>query len=128
MDKQIFLTGQHIPPQHKHAALKAVLHILNLWQCSIDEKQALLGIESRDTIFQCQQDPTAIDISGDCLERLSYLLNIHAALRTQLSDTHSIYTWVRKPNHHPFYDGNSAMDVMVQGRIADLYAVMRTLS
>ncbi|MCA0404330.1 MAG: hypothetical protein LCH30_11175, partial [Proteobacteria bacterium] len=40
----------------------------------------------------------------------------------------SIYGWVRKANKAPFYNGKSAMDIMLQGRVVDLYAVASRLN
>lgn len=120
-----------LPPvnqQQSATALKAVLNILDKWQCSTEEKKALLGIDADSTFFKYQRSPEKARVSKDMLERLSYLLNIHGALRILFSATDSIYGWVRKPNGHPFYAGRSAMDVMLQGRVVDLYDVMSRLN
>ncbi|MFT6915999.1 MAG: hypothetical protein ACJAWL_002316 [Motiliproteus sp.] len=111
-----------------HTALKAVFNILDKWECTTAEKKALLGIEANSTFFKYQKDPSNAKVVRDTMERLSYLLNIHAALRILFSAPESVYGWVRKPNNHPFYDGRSAMDVMSQGRVVDLYDVMSRLN
>ncbi|MCW8887227.1 MAG: MbcA/ParS/Xre antitoxin family protein [Motiliproteus sp.] len=109
-------------------ALKTVLNILEKWECSTAEKKALLGIEADSTFFKYQKDPSKAKVSRDTMERLSYLLNIHSALRILFSAKESVYGWVRQPNEHPFYQGRSAMDVMTQGRVVDLYEVMTRLN
>ena len=109
-------------------ALKAVLNILEKWECSKAEKKALLGIDADSTFFKYQKDPSTAKVSRDTMERLSYLLNIHSALRILFSAKESVYGWVRQPNNHPFYQGRSAMDVMTQGRVVDLYEVMTRLN
>lgn len=106
-------------------ALKVVLNILELWQCSSTEKRALLGIEHATLLHISQQLPKTVD--PDVLERVSVLLNIHSALRVLFDAPESAYGWVRKPNESPLYAGRSAMDIMLQGRIADLYKVMSYL-
>ncbi|SEG88320.1 MbcA/ParS/Xre antitoxin family protein [Marinobacterium lutimaris] len=111
-----------------HAALRAVLNILEKWGCTKEEKKAVLGIEADSTFFKYQKDPTTAKVSRDTMERLSYLLNIHAALRILFSESDSVYGWVKKPNNHPFYAGRSALDVMKQGRVVDLYEVMSRLN
>ena len=65
----------------RHAALRAVLRLLDHWQCSEREKTALLGV-GRSTLHKYQSRPESARVSNDLLERLSYLLNIHQALRT----------------------------------------------
>jgi hypothetical protein len=108
-------------------ALKAVLNILEKWHCSVEETQILLGLK-RSTLFKYKSFPENASISKDLTERLSYLLNIHAALRILFSNPDSVYGWVRKPNFAPFYNGKSAMDIMLQGRVVDLWAVASRLN
>lgn len=119
--------GPKITQQQRYSALKAVIHILQKWNCSKEEQKALLGVETDNALFELQQGSVTTNVSLDTLERLSYLLNIHAALRTNFTEPDSIYGWVRKSNSEPFFGGRSAMDVMTQGRVTDLYEVMRRL-
>lgn len=109
------------------AALKAVFNILDKWHCSTEEAQILLGLK-RSTLFKYKNNPEKASISKDLTERLSYLLNIHAALRILFSNPDSVYGWVRKPNDAPFFNGKSAMDIMLQGRVVDLWAVASRLN
>ncbi|ARG97288.1 MbcA/ParS/Xre antitoxin family protein [Legionella micdadei] len=110
-----------------HTAFKAVLNILHKWHCTTEEMQILLGLK-RSTLFKYKSMPEKASISQDLTERLSYLLNIHAALRILFSNPDSIYGWVRKPNRAPFFNGKSAMDIMLQGRVVDLWAVASRLN
>jgi hypothetical protein len=110
-----------------HTAFKAVLNILHKWRCSTEEMQTLLGLK-RSTLFKYKSMPEKASISPDLTERLSYLLNIHAALRILFSNPDSVYGWVRKPNYAPFFNGKSAMDIMLQGRVVDLWAVASRLN
>lgn len=110
----------------RHAALRAVLRLLDLWRCSEKEKTALLGV-GRSTLHKYQSRPDSARISNDLLERLSYLLNIHQALRTLFGNQENVYGFVRLANHTPFFNGASPMDVMTNGRVASLYEVHRQL-
>lgn len=110
----------------RHAALRAVLRLLEHWQCSEKEKTALLGV-GRSTLHKYQSRPESARVSNDLLERLSYLLNIHQALRTLFGNRENVYGFVRMPNHNPFFNGVSPMDVMSNGRVASLYEVHRQL-
>lgn len=118
--------SQPLPDQARGAALRAVLRLLDRWQCSEKEKIALLGI-SRSTLHKYQGHPDSARISNDLLERLSYLLNIHQALRTLFSNHENVYGFVRLPNHNGFFNGASPMEVMLNGRVASLYEVHRQL-
>ena len=61
------------------------------------------------------------------LERLSYLFGIHAALQLLLPDAQRAAEWVRKPNTAPLFGGQSALQRMLGGQVADLYVVRQYL-
>ncbi|KTD75617.1 hypothetical protein Lwal_2555 [Legionella waltersii] len=108
-------------------AFKVVLNIFDKWKCSTEEALTLLGLK-RSTWFKYKNSPDHATFSHDLIERISYLLNIHAALRLLFSSPDSVYQWVRKPNKAPFYNGRSAMDIMLQGRVVDLWSVASRLN
>lgn len=107
-------------------ALKVALEILGKWRCSEQEKTAILGI-GRSTLHKYQSRPETARLSADLLERISYILNIHQALRTLFDNPENIYGFVRKPNRHPFFNNASPMEIMRGGRVAGLYEVFRHL-
>tara|TARA_R110001583_G_scaffold195451_1_gene373765 strand:- start:6272 stop:6652 length:381 start_codon:yes stop_codon:yes gene_type:complete len=108
------------------AALEAAFAILDRWECTPTEQAALLGIDT-SALAKYQRPPRASVLPVDLLERVSCLLSIHAALRLLFSSDESINGWVRRPNSAPFYGGRSALDVMLGGRVSDLYYVARRL-
>lgn len=108
-------------------AFKVVLNIFDKWHCTTEEALILLGLK-RSTWFKYKNSPEHATFSSDMTERISYILNIHAALRILFSNQESVYQWVRKPNKAPFYNGRSAMDIMLQGRVVDLWAVASRLN
>ena len=113
--------------EHIKTAFKVVLNVLDKWNCTTEEALKLLGLK-RSTWFKYKHAPESASFSTDITERISYILNIHAALRILFSNQESIYNWVRKPNNAPFYNGRSAMDIMMQGRVVDLWAVASRLN
>lgn len=119
---------QSLPDKQQiQTAFKVVAKILDKWNCSTEESITLLGLK-RSTWFKYKNTPENASFSHDLIERLSYLLNIHAALRLLFSNHESVYQWVRKPNKAPFYNGRSAMDIMLQGRVVDLWSVSSRLN
>lgn len=108
-------------------AFRVVLNIFDKWQCTTEEALTLLGLK-RSTWFKYKNSPEKTSFGHDITERISYLLNIHAALRVLFSNQESVYKWVRKPNKAPFFNGLSAMDIMMQGRVVDLWAVASRLN
>lgn len=104
--------------------LKAALNILAKWQCSEAEKQALLGIK-RSTLHKYQDDPSSARVTLDLTERVSYLLNIHHALRLLFSNPENVYGFVRLDNQSAPFNGLTPMQFMQSGRCAALYEVFR---
>ena len=120
-------SASNINNEQVQTAFKVVLNIFDKWHCTTDESLTLLGLK-RSTWFKYKSAPEKASFSHDLIERISYLLNIHAALRILFSNQESVYKWVRKPNKAPFYNGRSAMDIMMQGRVVDLWAVASRLN
>lgn len=108
-------------------ALNAVNNIFDRWNCTTEEKLTLLGGLKKATFYKYLKSPESTNISHDLLERLSYILNIHASLRILFSDPESTYGWVRKPNNAPFFSGKTALEIMLQGRVIDLWNICSRL-
>ena len=104
-------------------AFPEIFRIMDRWQCSQDEQCTLLGIDSRTTLNKYRHGEYPPNINRDMLERMSYILNINKNLKIIFANKESVDNWVRKPNSHPFFNGSSAMNVMLHGNIADLYNV-----
>lgn len=117
----------NVAKEHIQTAFKVVLNIFDKWHCTTEEALILLGLK-RSTWFKYKNSPEHAIFSHDITERISYILNIHAALRILFSNQESVHQWVRKPNNAPFYNGRSAMDIMLQGRVVDLWAVASRLN
>ena len=66
-------------------------------------------------------------LSGDTLERISYVMGIYKALRILLPTSEAAHAWVKKPNTAQGFGGKSALDRMLAGRVVDLADVRRYL-
>ncbi len=108
-------------------AVTVATRILERWGCNTQQQMTLLGIGSRTTLNKYQQGRMTGSPSGDLLERTSYILNIHAYLGLLMSRRESRDNWVNKANGYPLFNGKSALDHMLGGRVADLYEVARYL-
>jgi uncharacterized protein (DUF2384 family) len=109
-----------------NAAIGTALNILNKWNCTEKEKMAILGV-SRSTLHKYQVSPDGARLTPDFLERISYLLNIHALLRTIFENPDNIYGFVRMPNRSTFFGGKAPMDIMSSGLMTALYEVYKHL-
>jgi len=108
------------------AGLRAFEKIAELWKLSVTQQLTLLGIASRSTYFKWRKDPQA-RLPRDTLERLSYLLGIYKALQLLLPDPRAADEWIHRPNDAPLFGGQSALDRMLSGNVADLYVVRQYL-
>jgi len=107
-------------------ALRAFANIAEAWGLSVAEQLKLLGIASRSTFFKWRREREP-RLPQDTLERLSYLLGIYKSLQILLPDTRAADAWVRQPNSAPPFGGNSALERMLSGQVADLYIVRQYL-
>ena len=108
------------------AGLRAFVRIAELWHLSVAEQLTLLGISSRSTYFKWRKDPGA-RLPRDTLERLSYLLGIFKALQVLLPVPQAADEWIRQPNREPLFAGRSALERMLDGKVADLFVVRQYL-
>ena len=107
-------------------ALRSFFRIAALWNLSVAEQMTLLGLGARSTFYKWQKDP-AVELPRDTLERISYLVGIYKALQILLPDERAADRWIRQANAAPPFGGGSALQRMLSGNVADLYAVRQYL-
>ena len=108
------------------AMLRTYFRIADAWKLSAAERMTLLGLRSRST-YHLWREGKSGPLSADTVERLSYIFGIWKALQLLLPSEDSADAWVRKPNEAPLFNGQSALERMLSGRVADLYEVRRYL-
>lgn len=106
--------------------LKTALNILDKWGCSPDQIQAILQI-SRATYFKYRKDPGAANLTHDQAERISLLLNIHAALRTIFENPENVYGFMSMKNDNPYFNGKSPLEIISTGSFAALYETFKRI-
>lgn len=108
-------------------ALETFFRLMNFWGLTVAQAMTLLGVTSRSTYMSWKAKAPA-RLAPDTMERISYLLGIHKALRILFSrDEQSVREWVKVPNSNPVFGGRPALERMLSGRVADLYEVRRFL-
>ncbi|MEO8723407.1 MAG: antitoxin Xre-like helix-turn-helix domain-containing protein [Sphingobium sp.] len=101
-------------------ALRTFFRIADAWGLKEQEQMRLLGLESRST-YQSWKRGVVAALPKDALERISYVMGIYKGLQILLPKTAD--EWVRKPNMAQIFGGNSALQRMMSGNVADLYVV-----
>jgi hypothetical protein len=107
-------------PDRDAVALRAFFRLVELWGLSMEQARLLLGRPSRATMYNWKAG-RARTVPHDTLRRISYLLGIYKALQILYREPQLADTWIRRPNIA--FGGQSALDRMLAGDVADLAAV-----
>jgi hypothetical protein len=108
------------------AGLKAFFNIMQAWKIKDSEARVLLGSPARSTFYKWKADPN-VSLSRDTLERISYILGIYKDLQILLQLDEVADAWVNKPNAAPIFNGQSALQRMLSGNMADLFVTRQYL-
>ena len=113
--------------QMNRAALQAFFGIAEDWKLSNEQQRILLGSPAASTFFKWKKNREG-RLSLDTLDRVSYVMGIHKALRIIFGDIKAVQRWIHAPNDAPHFAGRSAIDLMTRsGHLEDLIVVRRYL-
>jgi uncharacterized protein (DUF2384 family) len=115
----------HSATKKNQVALKAFFKITQRWELSSDQERVLLGIPI-STLYRWKNKNEGT-LTPDNLERISYVLGIYKALRILLPTDAAANAWLKKVNSAPLFNGNTALDKLMQGHVIDLADVRRYL-
>lgn len=102
------------------AMAEAAVNLFRLWGLTDAEACTLLGGISTATYNRWKRGEIS-RLNVDQKTRLSILMGIHKALRILFTENERVYAWVKKPNKA--FGGRSALEIMLQGQIMDLFDV-----
>ncbi len=111
-------------PRRRAASIAMFDRVAQHWRLDGEERQRLLGGVTKSTWSDWKRRPPAARIRPDTRERIANLFAIDMM-------THSIFApefadaWVRRP--HPSFGDESALAIMVRGKIEDIVSVRRHL-
>lgn len=110
------------------AGLHAAVAILDKWQASGDQICRILRI-SRSTQARAKQREAgwSVSLDTDQMQRISLVLNMHAALRLVFDNPQNLYGFVAMANHNEFFNGRTPLEIMAQGDMISLYETFRRL-
>ena len=112
------------PVEVDRVAVKAFFALADEWQLSRDQAITLLGSPSERTYYRWRSGDVS-SLPKDTLERISVMMGIYKAAHILLPDPARANGYIARPN--TAFDGQSALDVMLQGRVENLYQVRRHL-
>ncbi|MGD8111705.1 MbcA/ParS/Xre antitoxin family protein [Vibrio sp. TRT 21S02] len=105
---------------------KTADNILASWGCSAQQSQNILKL-SKSSYHKFKANPETTKLSDDQLERVSYILNIHQALRIVFSNPANVDGFMTMKNHNDFFAGRTPLEIITSGKFADLYEVARRI-
>lgn len=105
------------------AVMDAFARLAEDWDLSTDEQLTLLGSPGRSTFFKWKK--SGGNLPQDTIERISHMLGIYKSLQILLPNPESADGWIKKPN--TYFDGRSALEVMLDGQVVDIYRVREYL-
>lgn len=107
--------------------LKVAINILDKWNASPEQQQAILRI-SRATYFKAKRsDFNAINLDEDQLARVSVILNIHAALRIIFDNPENVYGFMKMTNNNVYFNGRSPLECMGKGDFIAIYETYKRI-
>lgn len=113
--------------QMSQAALQAFFRIAEDWRLTNEQQRVLLGSPATSTFFKWKKHRDG-RLSLDTLDRVSYVMGIHKALRIIFGDIKAVQRWIHAPNDSPHFVGRSAIEFMTgSGHLEDLAIVRRYL-
>ena len=114
------LKKQYSDKERNAAALEAFFNIADCWGLTNDENKVLLGLSQDSSSYYNWKRSKKGILQPDQLYRISYILGIYKSLRILFTDKQQGYEWIKKYNKDL---RKSALEVMLQGQIADLMRV-----
>lgn len=105
------------------AVMDAFARLAEDWNLSTDEQLTLLGSPGRSTFFKWKK--SGGNLPQDTIERISHMLGIYKSLQILLPNPASADGWIKKPN--AYFDDRSALEVMLDGQVVDIYRVREYL-
>jgi hypothetical protein len=118
----------HAQPSTPHSSPAATpltffFRIADIWELSTEQQVKLLGSPARSTFFKWKKECSAV--STDTEERISHLGAIFKDLAILHETPEAGDKWLKAPNK--YFDGVSALDLMLEGHLADIIKVRQYL-
>ena len=101
------------------SGLDVFFSIADEWSLTGDHQITLLGSPARSTFFKWKKEGGTLSV--DVQERVSHIASIYKALTILFPEPDRAKKWLRRANS--YFDGRSALDVMLGGKVSDIYMV-----
>lgn len=116
---------QHLDINSAHTSkvgFDAAVTILQHWGCKTEAITNILRV-NRSSYFAYKSGKKAFVLDKDQLTRISYILNIHAALRQFFTNSENIYGYMNMVNNNPYFEGRKPLEIIAAGDFGALHEV-----
>lgn len=104
------------------AGLRGFFGIAAKWGLNEKDCLILLGEPSRATYYNWKKGEVG-KLSKDTIDRLSYIVGIHKALRILIPNEEIACAWIKNANDAPLFAGQAPLVLMLSGSLVDLFRV-----
>ncbi len=106
-------------PSRIPVELEAFFAIADKWRLTTDDQIKLLGSPGRSTFFKWKKEGGLVP--PDTTERISQIIGIWKSLKILYTVEERGCEWIRIRNE--YFEGSSAIDIMLTGGVVDIYKV-----
>jgi hypothetical protein len=103
--------------QQARTALRVAMKILQLWEVPERERSVILGFGQSGLT----EDQMQGSLSKEQRHRISFILEIHATLRSIFSNPANQYGFMRMRNNNTFFNGRTPLEIIGSGDFKALY-------
>jgi hypothetical protein len=100
-------------PSAVRVGMRTVLKILEKWSCNQRQVQNVLQLPENYESLDFEQ----MSFSREQVERASYILNIHAGLRSTFTNSDNVYGFMNMVNNNNPFNGLKPIDFICNGEI-----------
>jgi uncharacterized protein (DUF2384 family) len=104
--------------------LRAAFNILDKWGCRPEQACRILGMK-KSTYYKNRESAGTARLTNDQIERISYILNMHGALRSVFDNPENVYGFMSMSNQNPYFNGSAPLDLISTGQFGALYETFR---
>ncbi|MDG1731985.1 MAG: hypothetical protein P8H39_03290 [Thalassotalea sp.] len=97
------------------------------WHCTFEQMQYILAI-SKDSFIDYKNDPSKAQLSKEQIDRLSYIVNIHATLRSIFTNSENVYNFMSLKNNNSYFNGRSPLEIISEGDFVELGEVFKRIT
>ncbi|MEB8056096.1 antitoxin Xre-like helix-turn-helix domain-containing protein [Pseudomonas fulva] len=115
------LKSERLSVEHSSTGLKVALRIMEAWGATPSQTCSVLRISTATYRRASQGQAAGGRLDIDQLQRIGFVLGIHASLRTIFDNPSNVEGFPTLKNDNTFFDGRSPLDIMAQGDMISIY-------